>query len=136
MVKTTRAQREALWRVFQRDFPNWLTPSHQGSVVKVPSVQYRPFRAQVHSTSRAASWCRGPVCGWGSSPTATHTRKALRGPLRSIPDKGDGAALKAPALRSGQTRPRPPLRQTCPGPHRGFFGAPSERLPVGRPRVQ
>jgi hypothetical protein len=51
MVKTTRAQRDALWRVFQRDFPNWLTPtkraSHHGSVVKVPSVQYRRFRAQV-----------------------------------------------------------------------------------------
>jgi hypothetical protein len=27
MIKTTKAQREALFRVFQRDFPSWITPT-------------------------------------------------------------------------------------------------------------
>lgn len=53
MVKTTRLQREALFRVFQRDFPSWLTPytrsmpGYTGDVFKVPSIQYRRFRAKV-----------------------------------------------------------------------------------------
>lgn len=51
MVVLTREQRVALWKVFQRDFPNWLTPtrraSHHGEVVRVPSVQWRRFRAKV-----------------------------------------------------------------------------------------
>ncbi len=59
MVKTTRKQREALFKVFQRDFPGWLTPTtrpasrpckncgyHDG-VVKVPSLQWRSFRRSV-----------------------------------------------------------------------------------------
>lgn len=61
MVKTTRKQREALFRVFQRDFPNWITPTkrHGGTycphcqrwssephVTKVPSRQWRSFRKQ------------------------------------------------------------------------------------------
>jgi hypothetical protein len=52
MVKLTKAQRKALFRVFQRDFPSWLTPFSRasvglGAVVNVPSFQYRRFRAKV-----------------------------------------------------------------------------------------
>lgn len=52
MVKTTRAQREALFKVFRREFPSWTTPFKRipmGSLteVKVPSVQYRRFRETV-----------------------------------------------------------------------------------------
>jgi hypothetical protein len=61
MVKTTRKQREALFKVFQRDFPGWITPTtrHDGTycqhcgrwsnpeIVKVPSLQWRRFRKQV-----------------------------------------------------------------------------------------
>jgi hypothetical protein len=61
MVKTTRKQREALWRVFQRDWPNYITPTtrHSGTqcphcakwskpeVVKIPSTNYRRFRKEV-----------------------------------------------------------------------------------------
>ena len=52
MVKTTRAQREALFRVFQRDFPNWVSPGKRrthatNEVVKVPTIQWRKFRANV-----------------------------------------------------------------------------------------
>ena len=51
MIKTTRAQREALFRVFQRDFPNWVTPykrkQNGGMIIRVPSIQYRKFRNRV-----------------------------------------------------------------------------------------
>lgn len=65
MVKTTRAQREAIFRVFQRDFPSYITPFKRETVqrcsscgqplqnvdgptvVRVPSINYRRFRAQV-----------------------------------------------------------------------------------------
>jgi hypothetical protein len=51
MVRTTRAQREALFRVFQRDFPSWVTPTKRyqttSCLVDVPSIQYRRFRAKV-----------------------------------------------------------------------------------------
>ena len=61
MVKTTRKQREALFRVFQRDFPNYITPRkrHGGhrcphcngwshpDIYDVPSIQYRRFRKSV-----------------------------------------------------------------------------------------
>jgi len=53
MVKTTRAQREALFRVFQRDFPNWISPGKRRSkytentIVPVPTIQWRRFRATV-----------------------------------------------------------------------------------------
>ena len=52
MVRTTRAQREALFRVFQRDFPNWVSPGKRrehasNEVVPVPTIQYRRFRAKV-----------------------------------------------------------------------------------------
>ena len=48
----TKAQRTALFRVFQRDFPSWITPSKRHSamklgVVKVPTIQWRRFRAKV-----------------------------------------------------------------------------------------
>lgn len=52
MVKTTRAQREALFRVFQRDFPSWVTPYTRASgstIVKVPSFQWRKFRRSVQA---------------------------------------------------------------------------------------
>jgi len=46
-IKTTRKQREALFKIFQRDFPNWVTPtlrrSRIGILYKVPSFQYRKF---------------------------------------------------------------------------------------------
>jgi hypothetical protein len=62
MVKTTRKQREALFRVFQRDFPGWITPTtrHEGTycphcgqwsndqIIKVSSRQWRRFRKQVY----------------------------------------------------------------------------------------
>ncbi len=55
MIRTTRAQREALFRIFQRDFPSWVTPSKREArrtvgehiTVKVPTIQYRRFRAKV-----------------------------------------------------------------------------------------
>lgn len=60
MVKTTRKQREALFRVFQRDFPGWLSPGWRtehrpcpncgwhGDKVRVPTLQWRAFRRRVH----------------------------------------------------------------------------------------
>ncbi len=56
MVKTTRAQRVALWRIFTRDFPSWQTPTWRnpiglegvdGNMVRVPSLQWRRFRKTV-----------------------------------------------------------------------------------------
>jgi hypothetical protein len=61
MVKTTRKQREALFKVFRRDFPNHTTPRmrHAGrkcphcgewssrDMVKVASGNYRRFRKKV-----------------------------------------------------------------------------------------
>jgi hypothetical protein len=50
MVKTTRAQREALFRVFQRDFPSWVSPGKRISASQlrpVPTVQWRRFRKLV-----------------------------------------------------------------------------------------
>jgi hypothetical protein len=60
----TRQQREALFRVFQRDFPSWVSPTRRyqtdqpcphcgqgGSpIVKVPTLQWRKFRRQVLPT--------------------------------------------------------------------------------------
>jgi hypothetical protein len=60
MVKLTKAQRKALFKVFQRDFPGWVTPfkrmgadprmlnAHAGYIeIKVPSLQWRRFRKTV-----------------------------------------------------------------------------------------
>jgi hypothetical protein len=52
MIKTTRAQRVALFRVFQRDFPSYVSPcmrrrSDTGEVVQVSSIQWRRFRSRV-----------------------------------------------------------------------------------------
>jgi hypothetical protein len=51
MVKTTKAQRQALFRVFQRDFPGWHTPTCRveanGKHVGVPSLQWKRFRKTV-----------------------------------------------------------------------------------------
>jgi hypothetical protein len=58
----TRQQRKALFRIFQRDFPGWITPTQRyadarpcphcghggGPPVKVPSKQWRTFRKTVH----------------------------------------------------------------------------------------
>lgn len=46
---TTRAQREALFRVFQREFPGWISPgwrlNYNGpGKVRVPLIQYLRFR--------------------------------------------------------------------------------------------
>ena len=61
MVKTTRKQREALFKVFQRDFPNWVSPlrrrtHHTHTIVRVPSAQWRRFRQQV------IPYCDGSGC--------------------------------------------------------------------------
>jgi len=51
MVKLTKAQRQALFRVFQRDFPSWQTPyrrmTYAGDFIPVPSLQWRRFRKTV-----------------------------------------------------------------------------------------
>ena len=61
MVKLTRKQREAIFKIHQRDFPSRITPtrSHTGTrcphcgewslaeTYKHPSVSYRRLRAQV-----------------------------------------------------------------------------------------
>lgn len=52
MIKLTKQQRAALFKLFQRDFPNWKSPGkrvqHQdGTIVKVPTIQWRKFRATV-----------------------------------------------------------------------------------------
>ena len=53
MVRLTKAQRKAVFLVFQRDFPNWITPfkrlceAPKWEVIRVPSIQYRRFRAKV-----------------------------------------------------------------------------------------
>jgi hypothetical protein len=51
----TRAQRVALFKVFQRDFPSYVTPTRRRSalavpgeaLIRVPSIQWRQFRARV-----------------------------------------------------------------------------------------
>jgi hypothetical protein len=56
----TRAQREALFKVFQRDFPSWVTPTrrygysprgghcaYSEPLIKVSSLQWRTFRRRV-----------------------------------------------------------------------------------------
>jgi hypothetical protein len=52
----TRAQRVALFKIFQRDFPSWTSPGRRhareccpecgygGAVVRVPTKQWRAFR--------------------------------------------------------------------------------------------
>lgn len=57
MIKTTRAQRVALFQLFKRDFPSWVTPTkrepvfkdpeHPYALLKVPSIQYRRFLKKV-----------------------------------------------------------------------------------------
>lgn len=58
MIVLTKAQRKALFRVFQRDFPSWRTPFKRdagpvcpqcgySNMVRVPSIQWRRFRARV-----------------------------------------------------------------------------------------
>lgn len=48
MHRTTRAQREALFKVFQRSYPSWISPGWRKSVdsliVRVPLYRYREFR--------------------------------------------------------------------------------------------
>ena len=51
MVKLTKEQRKALFRIFKRDFPSWETPFYRlapnTDTMRVPSIQYRRFRAKV-----------------------------------------------------------------------------------------
>jgi hypothetical protein len=56
MIKTTREQRVALFRVFQRDFPSWVSPGKRRSVkelgtLPVPTIQWRKFRKTVQGGS-------------------------------------------------------------------------------------
>ena len=51
-IVLTKPQRYALWNIFIRDFPSWLTPTsrksyHDGSAIKVPTIQWKRFRAKV-----------------------------------------------------------------------------------------
>lgn len=50
ITPTTRAQREAVLKLFRRDFPNW-SPTFRldprtNREIKVPTLQYRRFRKQ------------------------------------------------------------------------------------------
>jgi hypothetical protein len=54
MIVLTKLQRKALFRVFQRDFPSWVTPTKRmvrqmdrEHPITVPSIQWRRFRAKV-----------------------------------------------------------------------------------------
>jgi hypothetical protein len=52
MVILTKAQREALFKLFKRDFPSWESPTTRrntvtGQLEKVPSIQWRRFRNRV-----------------------------------------------------------------------------------------
>lgn len=59
MVKLTKEQRKALFKIFQRDFPGWVTPRRRherpccpqcgygGATVQVSSIAYRNFRKKV-----------------------------------------------------------------------------------------
>lgn len=53
----TKAQRVALWHLFQRDFPSWVSPTrrhHSGmelGIIKVPTVQWRRFRKSAVATA-------------------------------------------------------------------------------------
>lgn len=63
MIKTTRKQREALFRILQRDFPSYVTPtqrferipcpqcSYTGDTVRIPSTNYRKLRKSVQGGS-------------------------------------------------------------------------------------
>lgn len=59
MIKLTRAQRVALFAVFQREFPSWVSPGkrikHGTSpsrdvVIPVPTIQWRRFRRSIRPT--------------------------------------------------------------------------------------
>ena len=61
MVRTTKAQRKAIFKLFQRDFPSWVTPRRRLPLPPCPrcghgsdaphvatsSLPYRRFRATV-----------------------------------------------------------------------------------------
>lgn len=51
-VPANRKQREALFRVFQRSYPNWVSPGRRIShtrkeEVRTPTILYRKFRRTV-----------------------------------------------------------------------------------------
>jgi len=57
MIVLTRAQRVALFKVFQRDFPSWVSPGKRYpygppfrniECVPVPTTQWRKYRKAVH----------------------------------------------------------------------------------------
>jgi hypothetical protein len=59
MIKLTRDQRVALFKVFQRDFPSWVGPSRRikhgpaprhDAVIPVPTTQWRRFRKSIRPT--------------------------------------------------------------------------------------
>ena len=41
MICLTKAQRDALFRLFQRDFPSWVTPSRQNSITREEKLSER-----------------------------------------------------------------------------------------------
>ena len=51
--RITKAQQKALFRIFQRDFPSWVTPRFRSDpqgrtlAVPMPSTQWRRFRKTV-----------------------------------------------------------------------------------------
>lgn len=57
MIKTTRAQREALFKVFKRDFPRWVSPTLRRQyntaghcyeqLTTVSSLPFKRFRKRV-----------------------------------------------------------------------------------------
>jgi len=55
MVKTTKAQRKALFRVFQRDNPEWSLPYARGALLR--SRKYRTFRKTVNGYYWDGSGC-------------------------------------------------------------------------------
>jgi hypothetical protein len=46
MVPLTRKQRVALFRIWQRDNPGWISPGNDG-YAKVPTTAYREYRRTV-----------------------------------------------------------------------------------------
>ena len=49
MICLSKAQRNALFRLFQRDFPSWVTPSRQNSITREKSsdtCSWTPFPIQ------------------------------------------------------------------------------------------
>ena len=77
MVCLTKAQRDALFRLFQRDFPSWVTPSRQNSITReeklsdtgrgLPSrfqAVWRPLRFRLAQAMRPSVRGRFLILRW------------------------------------------------------------------------